>query len=179
MKSFDVPSREQAKPESQLLFDTLQKRLGKVPNLYAAMSYSAHALKGFMDFEDEINHGVFTAKEREAVALVVSQVNNCEYCLAGHTAAALKRGFTKDEIIAIRKGEVPDRRLNAIIKLAKSMAENEGRAEESMLIRFYMAGFLEAGVIELIGLVTIRIFTNYVFALTQVPIDFPEVEPLS
>ena len=32
---------------------------------------------------------------------------------------------------------------------------------------------------ELIGLVTVRVFTNYVYALTDIPVDFPEAEPLT
>jgi hypothetical protein len=31
---------------------------------------------------------------------------------------------------------------------------------------------------ELAGLITVRIFTNYVFALTEVPIDFPLAAPI-
>jgi len=30
----------------------------------------------------------------------------------------------------------------------------------------------------LIGLVTVRIFTNYVYALTKIPVDFPAAQPL-
>lgn len=32
---------------------------------------------------------------------------------------------------------------------------------------------------ELIGFVVVRIFTNYVFAMTQIPIDFPAAPALT
>src|SRR5580698_6331294 len=121
MKKITVPTREQVSPDAQLLFDVLQKRAGKVPNLYATMGHSAFALKGFMGLEDALNGGVFSAKEREAIALVVSEVNSCEYCLAGHTILAIKRGFTKEETLDIRRGQVTDSRLNSIIQLAKAI----------------------------------------------------------
>ncbi|MDP9077068.1 MAG: carboxymuconolactone decarboxylase family protein [Bacteroidota bacterium] len=178
MKTISVPTRDQVSPDSQLLFDVLQKRMGKVPNLYATIGYSPFALQSFMNLEETLNKGVFNPKEREAIALIVSEINSCEYCLAGHTMAAIKRGFTKEETIAIRKGSAEDPRLHAIIQLSKSIAENKGKPSENSLEAFYNAGFDEAALMELIGFVTVRIFTNYVFALTNVPIDFPLAEPL-
>lgn len=173
-----VPTRDQVSPGAQVSFDLLKSRMGKVPNLYAAMGYSEFALKAFLDFEETLYKGVFTPKEREAVALIVSEINGCAYCLAGHTIAAIKRGFTKEETLAIRKGETNDPRLKAIVRLAASMSRNKGHAEESTLDAFYAAGFDEGALMELVGLVTVRVFTNYVFAVTGVPIDFPRAQVL-
>jgi len=179
MKKISVPTRDQVSPDSQLLFDVLQKRAGKVPNLYATMGHSAFALKGFMNLEDTLNGGVFSAKEREAIALVVSEVNSCEYCLAGHTLLAMKRGFSKEETLEIRRGQVADPKLNSIIQLAKAVTETKGKSTDGYLDAFYDAGFDDGAVMELIGLVMVRLFTNYVFALTNVPIDFPLADPLN
>ncbi|HEX8316120.1 MAG TPA: carboxymuconolactone decarboxylase family protein [Flavisolibacter sp.] len=178
MKPFIVPAKEQVTEETQAIFDQLQKRLGKVPNLYATMGYSAHALKTFLAFEEGLNKGSFNAKEREAIALVVSQVNDCAYCLAAHTAAALQRGFKKEETFLIRNGVATDAKLNTVLKLAKSIAENKGNAEETEVEDFFNAGYNEAAMMELIGLIAVRIFTNYVYTLTNIPVDFPAADPL-
>lgn len=114
MKNIAVPAREDVSTESQSIFDQLQKRLGKVPNLYATIGHSGNALKGFIDFETTLNKGAFNGKQREAIALVVSEVNGCAYCLAGHTLAAIKNGFTKEATLAIRKGETGDTKIDAI-----------------------------------------------------------------
>jgi alkylhydroperoxidase family enzyme len=74
---------------------------------------------------------------------------------------------------------VNDDKLNAIVQLARSSTENRGKADEAVLETFYAGGFNEAAVIELIGLVSIRIVTNYVYALTEIPIDFPLAETIS
>lgn len=176
MKRIEVPIRENVNADSQLLFEQIAKRLGRVPNLYATIGHSANALKGFLDFETTLNRGSFSGKEREAIALVVSQVNGCNYCLAAHTLAAMKHGFSKDDTLAIRKAEVDDPKLKAILELAKSIAENKGHADQTKLDNFFLAGFTEAAVMDLIGLVTVRIFTNYVYALTDIPVDFPAAE---
>jgi len=153
--------------------------MGKVPNLYATMGYSEHALKAFLDLDDTLNKGIFNPKEREAVSLIVSEINGCAYCLAGHTMAAIKRGFTKEETLDIRRGQISDPKLNAIIQLAASISQNKGHAEESALDAFYEAGFDEGALMELVGLISLRVFTNYVFALTQIPVDFPAAEPIN
>jgi len=178
MKTIAVPSADQVSDESRVLLDQLKKRLGKVPNLYATMGYSSHALKGFLDFEAGLNGGRFSAKEREAIALVVSEVNQCAYCLAAHTGLAILRGFSKAETLDLRRGQAGDAKLNAILQLAKSIAENKGHADERVLNNFYEQGYNEAALMELTGLVAVRVYTNYVYALTAIPVDFPAAESL-
>ncbi|SEI54738.1 uncharacterized peroxidase-related enzyme [Dyadobacter sp. SG02] len=175
MKTISVPAREQVSPESQEIFDGFSKRLGRVPNLYATIGYSPTSLKAMMNFEDALGHGVFNAKEREAIYLVVSQVNQCDYCLAAHTILARKRGFTDEEIIGFRKGDAADPKLHTAIQLAKAIAENKANVSDAVRDAFFEAGYDEAGLMDLISLVTLRTFTNYVYALTKIPVDFPKV----
>ncbi|MBC7846937.1 MAG: carboxymuconolactone decarboxylase family protein [Flavobacterium sp.] len=178
MKKIEVFSREQVSPESQIIFDQIQKRLGKVPNMHATIGSSSTALKAFLDFEDILNQGVFSPVEREAIALVVSQVNDCRYCLAAHTLLAKTKGLSGEEIINIRKGSASEKKLNSIIQLAKSIAENKGDAKAVFVQNFFNEGFSQGALMELIGLVTARTFTNYVYAIGNIPIDFPEVETI-
>lgn len=179
MKSIEVPAREQVSPETQLLFDQLQKRLGMVPNLLATIGYSANALKGLLNFEALLNNGAFNPEEREAIALVVSEANHCTYCLAAHTLRATNQGADKEYIFSLRRGETTDKKLNAILQLAKSITVNKGEVNKSLLEDFFEAGFNESALIELIGLVSVRTFTNYVYSLTAIPLDYAEVEALN
>ena len=173
MKTITVPTADQVSAESQVIFEQMKKRIGKVPNLYATIGYSSNALKGFLDFDAILSRGVFNAKEREAVAVAVSEINHCEYCLAGHTLAAIKNGITEDELINIRRGHASDPKMNAIIQLAQEITKTQGNPDTEYLDNFYAAGYDEGALMELVGLVTVRIFTNYVFALTHIPVDFP------
>jgi uncharacterized peroxidase-related enzyme len=179
MKTITVPSRDEVSAEAQVYFDLLQKRTGKVANLYATMGYSSNALKAFLEFDETLSKGVFNGKEREAIALAVSEINGCAYCLAGHTVAAKMRGFTQEQTLAIRRGETGDVKLDAIIQLAQSITINKGNADPELLNRFFEAGFNEGALMELVGFVTVRVYTNYVYALTQIPVDFPAAEPLN
>ena len=52
MSKFNVPTREEVSPANQAWFDNLQKGLGKVPNLYAALAYSEHALGSYLALQN-------------------------------------------------------------------------------------------------------------------------------
>lgn len=180
MKTITVPNKEQLSEEAQVILSSVEKKMGKIPNLYATIGYSSSALKAMLETEATLaHHSSYTAKEREAINLVVSQVNDCDYCLAAHTMLAKLNGFSEEDTLAIRKGSVEDVKLDAIIKLAQSIANNNGNAGNAALEDFYKAGLDEKALIELTGLVALRSFTNYVFANTQIPIDFPAAKSLS
>jgi uncharacterized peroxidase-related enzyme len=177
MKPIAVPTREQVSPANQVLFDNLKKNIGAVPNLYAAYAYSEHALGSYLALS-----GAKTSlkpKEKEVVNLVVSQVNECQYCLAAHTALAKKQGFNDDQILQIRRGVVSfDSKLDALARLAKSITENKGHADEKSVENFYAAGYNEGSLIDVVMVVGDKTITNYIYALTEVPIDFPAAPAL-
>ena len=178
MKTINVPTAGSLTPESLVLLETLNRRLGKIPNLFSVIAYSSPALSGYLQFEQNLNKGKFNARYREAIALVVSEVNACAYCLAGHTAAAIFHGFTMEQTLALRGGHSADSKLDVVLKLAQSIAFNRGEADPNLVAAFFAADYSEPALIELVGLVTLRIFTNYVYALTKVPIDFQPVQSL-
>jgi len=99
MTTFQVPTREQVSAQNGQIFDNLQKGLGFVPNLYATFGLSENGLGAYMALQQSQTKSVFKAKEREAVNLVVSQVNKCIYCLAAHTALGKMNGFTDEQIL--------------------------------------------------------------------------------
>lgn len=180
MKIIEVPGAARLDDISRSILESVKKKMGMVPNLYATIGYSSAALKSMLDTDVALSHdSAFSAKDREAINLIVSQVNLCDYCLAAHTALAKMRGFSEEETLQIRKAEFSDSKLNAVILLAKSIAENKGAATPSSLQVFFDLGYDEKSLIELIALISLRTFTNYVFSNTHIPIDFPTAPSLS
>lgn len=142
MKTITVPGKEQVSLESKAILESVEK-MGKIPNLYATIGYSSSALKAMLETEASLAHdSSFTAKE-EAINLIVSQVNQCDYCFAAHTTIAKMRGFTEEDTLEIRKGGFSDEKSDAIIKLAQSIANNKGSAENKVLENFFNAGYDE------------------------------------
>jgi AhpD family alkylhydroperoxidase len=177
MKTFTVPARENVTEANQAIFDTLKKKLGKVPNLFATMAYSKNALSSYLALSGAPSS--LTAKEKEVVNLAVSQANGCEYCLAAHTAIGKLNGFTDEQILEIRSGAVSfDARYNALAALAKSFVENFGKASEDAVNNFFEVGFTNENLVDTIILIGDKTITNYLYAVTNIPVDFPAAPAL-
>lgn len=172
MTKFNVLCRDEVSANNQAIFDNLEKGLGLVPNLYAVMAHSETALGNYLAFQNFKT--TFSNKEKEAVNLVVSQVNKCIYCQSAHTLLGTLNGLSEDQTIEIRKGEVSfDNKLNALVKLTKEIAEKKGFISNDSLAAFLNAGYNKGQVVELTILVAVKTAINYLHAITKVDIDFP------
>jgi AhpD family alkylhydroperoxidase len=177
MKPFTVPARENVSPANQVLFDNLKKAIGKVPNLYATMAYSQNALGNYLTLQS--GKTSIKAKEKEVINLVVSQVNDCAYCLAAHTAIGKLNGFTDDQILEIRSGSVTfDSKLQALAALTQSFVQNHGKPDPVLIEQFFTAGYTEENLVDTIVQIGDKIITNYLHGATNVPIDFPAAPAL-
>ena len=172
MVNFNVPRREDVSANNQELFDNLKKGLGMVPNLYAVMALSDTALGNYIAFQNAKT--TFSNKEKQAVNLVVSQVNECLYCQSAHTLLGTMNGLTEEQTIEIRKGGAAfDLKLNALVSLAKEITGKKGFISEVTLNGFFNAGYTEGQMVELVMLVAEKSAMNYLHAITKVEIDFP------
>jgi len=178
MKNFPVPQKETVSENNQAIFDTLQKNVGFVPNLYATLAYSDYALGNYLTLQN--GKSSFNAKEKEIINLVVSEVNNCLYCLSAHTAIAKKQGFSEAETLEIRRAAVSfNSKYDALAKIVKSITANKGRADEQLLDNFYKEGYTQASLVDAIMLIGDKTITNYLYASTEIPVDWPLAQSLS
>ncbi len=70
-------------------FDICEEKLGLVPNVLRAYAFDDAKLRAFTDMYNDLLLGdsSLTKLEREMIAVVVSAVNRCFYCLTAHGAA--------------------------------------------------------------------------------------------
>jgi len=177
MSTFNVPTREEVSANNQAIFDNLNKGLGFVPNLFATYAHSDTALENYLNFSNAKTS--LSAKEKEVVNLAVSQVNNCLYCLSAHTAIGKMNGFSEEQILELRQGKASfDTKLDALAKLSRNITENRGATDTEVLENFLNAGYSKGSVIDVISLVGDKTISNYLHKTTQVPVDFPEAQPL-
>lgn len=178
MSRINVPTYTEVSPANQALFDNLKRALGVVPNLYATLAHSEHALDSYLALQNAKSS--ITGSAREVVNLVVSQVNECEYCLAAHTVIGKMVGFTDDQIMEIRGGTASfDPKLDALARLSKDIASKRGRVDDALVDAFFAAGWSKANLVDTIVTIGDKTITNYLHAVTQVAIDFPLAPKLS
>ncbi|MEL6751230.1 MAG: peroxidase-related enzyme [Pseudomonadota bacterium] len=74
---------------TQRYFDLCTEKLGLVPNVLRAYAFDDVKLRAFTDMYNDLMLGdsALTKLEREMIAVVVSSVNRCFYCLTAHGAA--------------------------------------------------------------------------------------------
>lgn len=173
MKNYTIPTKETAKAASLPIYENLEKSIGFLPNLYAYIGHSPNALQTYLAYQHGNAKGVFNAKEREAVNLAVSEVNNCRYCQSAHTALGKMNGFTDEEILQLRAGTHSNEKLNTITNLAADIQRTHGHPSQDLLNRFFGLGYDEGALVDLIGLVADKVFANYLNNISNVAIDFP------
>jgi uncharacterized peroxidase-related enzyme len=171
MNTFAVPTREEVTPANQEIFDNLKKSLGFVPNLYATIAYSNNGLPRFLAYQNARTS--LNNREKEAVNLVVSQINGCIYCLSAHTVIGKMNGFTDEQVLDLRRGKSDNPKLNALVQLAADITNNKGRINDSLLAGFYEQGYNNENLVDVILLISDKTVMNYLHNLTQIPVDFP------
>jgi uncharacterized peroxidase-related enzyme len=177
MNKINVPTKEQVSEENQVIFEQLENKVGFVPNIYATYALSDYALSKYLAFSN--GKTSLTGRQKEAVYLVTSQVNGCTYCQAAHTASGKQHGFSDDQILEIRGGSASfDPKLDAIVKLAKGIAEKRGQVDDQLVDEYFALGFDEGNLVDVIVAVGEKTITNMVHNVTHIPIDFPKAPVL-
>lgn len=87
--ALDLPMVDPLPPETQKYFDICQDKLGMVPNVLRANAFDIDKLNAFTAMYNDLmlaDSGL-SKLEREMIAVVVSSINSCFYCLVAHGAA--------------------------------------------------------------------------------------------
>jgi uncharacterized peroxidase-related enzyme len=166
-------SVEAATGPTKGLYEAVQKKLGTVPNLFQGIGSSHAALKAYLEAGEALSAGSLSFAEREAVALAVSQVNECNYCLAAHTALGKMAGIRDDEMIAIRKPGVASSKLQVLGGFARAVVQKRGYVSDDELEQVKEAGYTDAAVTEAIMVIALTTFTNFFNHVNKTVVDFP------
>lgn len=175
MSRIAIPARAEAPEAAQPLLDAVDKQLGSVPNLFRLLAQSPAALEGFLGLNGALAR-TLNGRLRESVALAVAQSNGCDYCLSAHSyLGANLAKLDATEIARNRAGGSNDPRSDAALRFALRIVETRGRVSDAELAQVRSAGFSEAQLVEIVGLVAVNVFTNYLNNLAETDIDFPVV----
>lgn len=175
MSRISIPTLDNVPEASKAILDAVHKQLGTVPNLFRLIAVSPATLNAYTSFQSGLSRSL-DVKTRERIALAVAQVNGCDYCLSAHTYLGLNLAKISAEEIALnRKGASNDAKANAAVSFASKVARNRGHVSNADIAEVRLAGFTDAQIVEIVGLVAENSFTNYLNEVAKTDIDFPEV----
>ncbi|MBW3619494.1 MAG: carboxymuconolactone decarboxylase family protein [Actinobacteria bacterium] len=175
MPRVPVHTVDDAPEESRETLGELEQRFGKVINIFGEMAHAPAVLETYAAMERTLKEtSSLGERVRQAIHLTVANVNACDYCQAAYTGAAKATGFSDDETVAIRRGELPgDDELTALLQVSREIAANKGHVEDGTWKTALEAGWSEKEVLEAYADVVRTILTNYFNHLVGTEVDLP------
>jgi uncharacterized peroxidase-related enzyme len=166
-----------APPETDTsnLLAEVERQLGRVPNLYAAMAASPATLDGYLAMRDKLSHGELRLRVREQLALLAAQENGCTYCVSAHTFRAAKLGLSEEELAGTRAADSTDLHTRAVLQTARAVMRTRGKVGDDELAQARAAGVTDAELGEIVAHLALNTLSNYFNHVAQPDLDFPEV----
>ena len=161
--------------DHKALFDEINKAFGVVPNMFKAIGNSSAALESMWTSFGALGKGVLGAKLGEQIAVLVANLNRCEYCLAAHTVLGQSAGASAQEMAMAQEGRGEDERTQAALTFAAKLVNHRGTVTVSDFDDIRNAGFNDEEIAEILAHVALNVFTNYTNVAFDVPVDFPKV----
>jgi uncharacterized peroxidase-related enzyme len=115
------------------------------------------------------------ARVREAIAMTVAEANGCDYCLSAHTALGKGAGLSQDDLDRARDAVSTDPRTMALLRFARQIVIDRAELSDATVASVREAGATDAEIVEVVALVALNIFTNYLNIVADTEIDFPVV----
>lgn len=175
MSRLPLTQPAEATGELKSTFEHVRSKFGGVPNGVKALGASPQTLRGYLDFADALGSGSLSRAERERIAVLTAQHNECGYCLSAHTVAGRVAGLSDDDLLASRQGRAADARAAALLAFAAAVHEHRGDVPEDELTAARAADLTDAELIEVVAEIALNMLTNYVNRLVRPEYDFPEV----
>jgi len=170
--ALDVGPPAKLTPALQAYFDKCQEKLGFVPNVLRAYGFDTVKLQAFIDMVDDLmlaDSGL-SKLEREMIAVAVSAVNHCHYCLAAHGAAVRQRARDPimGELIAQnwRAAHLPARQ-QAMLAFAEKLTETPAKIEEADRAALRAAGFSDRDIWDIAATAAFYNMSNRLAAATD------------
>lgn len=121
--------------ETQKYFDICIDKLGMVPNVLRSYAFDIDKLNSFTALYNDLMLGDsgLTKLEREMIAVAVSSVNRCFYCLVAHGAAVRQLSgdpILGEQLVMNYRTAGLEPRQRAMLDFAVMMTEGSARIEE-------------------------------------------------
>jgi uncharacterized peroxidase-related enzyme len=156
MAWIDVIDLEDATGDLEELYDRITEKRGKLSNVLRVHSLNPSALKEHLDLYDAVLFGSspLSRSDREAIAVVVSAANECDYCVRHHAEAL--QAYWQDEARVQQLAddyaalEDLDEQLRAACDVAAKLTVSPGAMVEEDVHTLRDAGWSDRAVLDIV-----------------------------
>jgi AhpD family alkylhydroperoxidase len=136
------------------------------------MAESPALLEGFLHVRKLLHNGSFSPAEIQVLAMTNAFENGCGYCMALHSAFALREGVSPETVEALRRGRPPvEPKPRALSDFSRQLVRRRGRVGKEYLAALLEAGYTRAQALEVVLGVAMSILPNFAHHLTECPLD--------
>ena len=170
--ALDLPMVDPLPAATQKYFDICQEKLGMVPNVLQAHAFDIDKLNAFTAIYNDLmlaDSGL-SKLEREMIAVVVSSINKCFYCLTSHGQAV--RALSGDPILGEmlvmnwRAAEL-DARQTAMLLFAEKVTVESHKILEADREALRKVGFSDRDIWDISNVAGFYNMTNRVASATD------------
>lgn len=173
MTRLTLHTAESAPADSRPFVERAIANNGFLPNLIGVLANSPLALETYLTVSGINGRASLSLAEREVVQITAARIHSCEFCVAGHTAVALKKaGLAPAAVVALQNGEpTGDSRLDAVRVFAEAVISHRGAVADGELEAFRAAGFDETQALEVVLGISLATLCNFANSLAQSPVN--------
>jgi uncharacterized peroxidase-related enzyme len=170
--ALDLPMVDPLPEATQKYFDICNDKLDMVPNVLQAYAFDVDKLNAFTSFYNDLmlaSSGL-TKLEREMIAVVVSSINRCFYCLTAHGAAVRElSGDAKLGEMMVMNYRVADldTRTRAMLDFAAQVTVESYTIEEADRQALRDVGFSDRDIWDIANVAAFFNMTNRVASATD------------
>ncbi len=167
-----------AKGKAKELLDAVEAKYGAVPNSFRTMAHSPAVLQGFLDLSATLEGGVLPFETRYQIAIAVSEINGCAYCLSAFSAIGKGNGMQDETLAMCRIAGSTDPKIDAMLKFAAAIVRERGAITPEDFQKVKSAGCSDEEIQEIVANVALFTFANYINLVVRPEIDFPLIMPV-
>jgi uncharacterized peroxidase-related enzyme len=172
LMALDVGPDAELDSEMQAYFAKCEEKLGFVPNVFKAYAFDNTKLRAFLLMSDDLMLGDsgLSKLEREMIAVAVSSVNHCHYCLTSHGAAVRQRAKDPEmgELMVqnYRAADLPPRQ-KAMLDFSVRLTEAPDKIEAADREALRKAGFNDRDIWDIAAVAAFYNMSNRMAAATD------------
>lgn len=170
--ALDLPMTDPLPEATQKYFNVCQEKLGMVPNVLQAYAFDIDKLNAFTALYNDVmlaDSGL-SKLEREMIAVVVSSINKCYYCLTAHGAAVrqLSGDPALGEMLVMNWRVAPlDARQKAMLAFAELMTLASAQIEEKDRDALRQVGFSDRDIWDIAAVAGFYNMSNRIASATD------------
>ncbi|MCU7958988.1 MAG: carboxymuconolactone decarboxylase family protein [gamma proteobacterium symbiont of Bathyaustriella thionipta] len=167
-------TEDQAEAQAVNAMQQAQQAFGFVPNLIGVMAHAPGLAEAYMSVASLFADSSLSAEEQLVVLASASRSNECQYCLAAHSAGASMQKLDSDIIESIRNDRpISNSKLQALREFTTAMTENRAWLDEAQQQAFLDAGYSTRQMLEVILGITQKTLSNYTNHIAATELDEP------